>query len=388
MLWWSYVTLGLAYWLHSLLSVISVVRNAPCLADIRPRKRAAWPRLSHIVPACNEADQLSSAIESRFDEGYPNAEFLLINDRSTDGTGAIMDGLAARDARASVLHIDSLPDGWLGKVHALHRGAQRATSDWLLFSDADVHLHPGTLTRAITYCEQHNLDHLGVLPDIYRGTRLLDIVMAVFLRTFSLLLRPRALANPRSRATIGVGAFNLVRAAALRRTPGFEALRLDVVDDLALGQMLKQHGARSGVMNGHRYVGVRWYSSLPDMARGAEKGALVSFAGFSLTRLALICVVMLALELAPFVGLFALGQPALQVTAAAGVACGLAATIIPSVWYGRPWWPALFAPLGTLLSVGILLRGGWLTVWRGGILWRGTLYPLDELRRTARLRFP
>ena len=299
-----------------------------------------------------------------------------------------MDRFAAKDARVRVSHINDLPAGWLGKVHALHCGTQLATGEWLLFSDADVHLRPGTLTRALTYCEQHSLDHLGVLPDMWRGTRMLDIAMALFVRIFCIVVRPHALANQRSRAAIGVGAFNLVRADVFARTPGFEALRFDIVDDLALGQMLKQHGARSGVMNGRGYVGVRWYESVRDMACGAEKAALASFAAFSMVRLIVICVVLLMLELAPFVGVFAVGQPALQAVAAGCIACAVMAQLIPSVWFGRPWWPALFAPVAVIMAVALLLRAGLLTVRRGGMLWRGTLYPMEMLRRGARLRFP
>lgn len=368
--------------------VIRAVRTVPRLAAVTPDEREQWLRLSHVVPACNEAAQLEAAVKSRLDEGYPNAECILINDRSTDETGALADQLAATDARLRVQHITELPAGWLGKPHALHCGAQLASGEWLLFSDADVHLRPGTLTRAITYCGQHGLDHLAVLPDIERGTRMLDIVMAMFLRTFCIALRPRAIADPHARASIGVGAFNLVRRSALARTPGFEGLRLDVVDDLALGQMLKEHGVRGGVMGGHDYVGVRWYESVWDMARGAEKAALASFAAYSVVRLTVVCLVLLALELAPFVCAFAVGWPGVQSAAAGGMVCALAAQLIPSVWFGRPWWPVLFCPVATVLSIGILLRAGWLTTWRGGVLWRGTLYPLDMLRRGARLRFP
>lgn len=365
-----------------------MVRTVARLASLTPRDDGHWPRVSHIVPACNEAGQLYTAVRSRLDEGYPDAEFLLVNDRSTDDTGALMDRLAATDARVHVLHIDDLPAGWLGKVHALHRGTQLATGEWLLFSDADVHLQPATLTRVLTYCEQHGLDHLAVLPDFWRGTRMLDITMAMLLRIICLALRPQALANPRSRAAIGAGAFNLVRADAFARTPGFEGLRLDVIDDLALGQMLKQHGARSGVMNGRGYVGVLWYKSLWDMARGAEKAALVSFAAFSIVRLTVICFVLLMLELAPFVGVFVIGRPALQAVAAGGIVCAVVAQLIPSAWFGRPLWPALFAPVAAILSVALLMRAGWLTIWRGGMLWRGTRYPMEMLRRGARLRFP
>ncbi len=388
MLWWSFVVLGFAYWSYNLVATIRIVRIVPRLASITPRDDGDWPRVSHIVPACNEADQLGEAMQSRLDEGYTNADFFFINDRSTDETGELAERFAETDNRLNVLHIDDLPDGWLGKVHALHRGTQLATGEWLLFSDADVHLAPGTLTRAITYCEQNGLDHLAVLPDLRHGTRMLDIAMALFLRTFSIAVRPHAIANPRSRAAVGVGAFNLVRADALARTPGFEGLRFDVVDDLALGQMLKEHGARSGVMNGHGFVGVRWYESLMDMARGAEKATLASFAGFSVVRLVAICFAMLILELSPFVGLFAIGHPVLQAVAAGVVVLAVVAQLIPSISFGRPWWPALLVPVATIMAVAILLRAGWLTVRRGGMLWRGTLYPTEMLRRGARLRFP
>ncbi|MBU0639656.1 MAG: hypothetical protein KKB50_12385 [Planctomycetes bacterium] len=176
--------------------------------------------------------------------------------------------------------------------------------------------------------------------------------------------------------------------SAFARTPGFEGLRLDVVDDLALGQMLKQHGVRTGVVNGLGCVGVRWCESMRDMARGAEKAALASFAAFSMVRLTVICLVLLMLELAPFVGLFVFGRPVLQSVAAGAIVCALVAQLIPSIWFGRPWWPIPFAPLATILAVAIMLRAGLLAVWRGGLLWRGTLYPTEMLRRGARLRFP
>lgn len=388
MLLWLYVGAGTVYWLYNVVAAIRIARTVPRLASLTPRQEGPWPRISHVVPACNEADQLHAAVRSRLDEGYPNAEFVLVDDRSTDGTGVLADQLAVSDRRLRVLHLADLPGGWLGKVHALHCGTQVATGDWLLFSDADVHVEPGTLTRALTHCEREGLDHLCVFPDIWRGTPLLDILMAMFLRVFCVVVRPHAVSDPRSRAAVGVGAFNLVRRAAFAQTPGFQGIRLDVIDDLALGQMLKQHGARSGVVNGHGYVGVRWYESVPDMARGAEKGALASFAKFSVMRLVVICFGLLAIELAPFVGVFVVGMPALQGIALCGIACAVAAQLIPSTCFGRPWWPALFTPIASILAVAILLRAGWLTVWRGGMLWRGALYPLETLRRGARLRFP
>ncbi len=144
----------------------------------------------------------------------------------------------------------------------------------------------------------------------------------------------------------------------------------------------------SGAVNGAGCVDVRWYESVPDMARGAEKAALASFARFSITRLNVFCGVLLALELAPFAGLLALGLPGVQAASAVGAACAMTAQMVASIWFRRPWWPALFVPVASVLAVGLLLRASWLTIWRGGMLWRGTLYPMKLLRDNARLRFP
>lgn len=388
MVWWVVVGLGVAYWLYNVVAVVRVVRAVPCLADLPLSDCWRWPRVSQIVPACNEAAEFREAVGSRLTEGYPDTEIIVVNDRSTDATGALADELVGRDGRVRVLHVRELPEGWLGKVHAMHRGFEQATGEWLLFSDADVHLAPDTLRRAVGYCEQAGLDHLCVFPDVWRGTWLLDIVMAMFVRVFCIAVRPHAVADPQSRAAAGVGAFNLVRRSAFERTPGLAGVRLDVVDDMALGQMLKEHGARSGVINGRGCVGLRWYESVADMAGGAEKSALASFAAFSVARLLAICGVLLLLELAPFVGLFAAGGPALRAVAAAGVVLALLAQLIPSVWFRRAWWPTLFVPVAIMIATGMMLRAGWLAVRRGGMLWRGTLYPMETLRRGARLRFP
>ena len=112
---------------------------------------ARWPRLSVIVPACNEATHLESAARTILDQDYPELEVILVNDRSSDGTGALIDLLAREDARVKAIHIDKLPDGWLGKVHALQRGVERAEGEWLLFTDADVHFAPTMLRRAVAY---------------------------------------------------------------------------------------------------------------------------------------------------------------------------------------------------------------------------------------------
>ena len=143
-----------------------------------------WPAVSVIVPACNEAANIESAVATLIRQDYPNFELILVDDRSTDGTGTIIDRFAASDQRIHALHVQVLPDGWLGKVHALERAVEAAKGDWLLFTDADVHFNAATLRRAVGFAVDRQLDHLALAPLALQASFLLDIVVHTFMLLF------------------------------------------------------------------------------------------------------------------------------------------------------------------------------------------------------------
>jgi glycosyltransferase involved in cell wall biosynthesis len=116
------------------------------------------PKVSIVVPARNEERKIEPAIVSMLSQRYPRLEVVVVDDRSTDRTGAILDGLVEREPRLEAVHLRELPSGWLGKNHALQRGAERATGDWLLFADADVTMAPDAVSRAVRYAEEHRVD--------------------------------------------------------------------------------------------------------------------------------------------------------------------------------------------------------------------------------------
>ena len=372
--------LGLLFWAAQLVTVIRVTQSVPKLHQLPVEVREEWPRLSVILTACNEEARLEAAVRARLEEDYPNLELILVEDRSTDGTAAIADRLAAADARVKVVHITQLPEGWLGKLNALQRGLEVATGEWLLFSDADVAVHRGALRRVVGYCERRQLDHCTVLPRCLPVHPLLDCLTSLFLRLVVLNLRIWAIEDPKSKASVGIGAFNLVRCAAFDRTPGFAWLKMEVADDLCLGQMLKAAGARQSVLNGIGMTDLQFHSSISDSLRSAERANYTAIGNFSLMRLVMLGVVFLMLELSPIAVLAATPTPLSLALGVVLLATALATMLLSNHWLNRSSWNLFLWPAAELLVCFSQLRSGVLGTVRGGIVWRGTFYPNSVLK--------
>jgi len=391
----AYAFVGCVYWLWMFVGTVRTVRSVPFLAQSDSPPPPKWPKLSIVIPACNEAAALESALCSVLEQDYPALELILIDDRSTDGTATIVDRMAARDPRIVAIHVEQLPEGWLGKVHALDLGARKAGGSWLLFTDADVHMAPGALRRAVAHAVHHAIDHLAAIPDFWPNSLLVDASLALFCRTFVVGMRVWAVADPKSDISIGVGAFNLVRREAFQRTEGFSWLRMEVGDDLGLGRMLKQSGARPCLVNAHGLLGLHWYRTLQEMALGAEK-AYATVAHCSLFRAIVLSIVLVAMEWAPLAalaGCFLVFQPVRLVpgllwSGVAMLAAAVGCSVILARWGKCRVLPSLLFPLAAPVAAGIALRSAWLGCRRGGIIWRGTLYPKDQLLAGRRLKIP
>ncbi len=226
-------------WGIALLITWRGMRRVRLLGEVAVTPPPAWPRVSVIIPACNEAERLEAALQRQLRTTYSDVEFITIDDRSTDGTGRIIDRLAAGDRRLKPLHIRDLPRGWLGKVYAMHRGQQEATGQWLLFTDADVHIAPETLKQAVAFCEAEKRDYLTLIPHfLSTGNLLLDA--AATLSIYGIFAGGRAwnVDKPEARQVAGFGAFILVRRRMLEQTAGLAWLRLEIADDLGLGLLM------------------------------------------------------------------------------------------------------------------------------------------------------
>lgn len=381
------VGLGCAYWLAELALAILTTRRMGVLADLRPPEPARWPKVSILVPARDEADSIERAMAGKLAQTGPEIELVLIDDRSTDGTGAIVDRVAAADPRVKAIHVTELPAGWLGKVHALQRGLEASTGELVLLTDADVDFAPGLLARAVALMEHERLDHLAALPEFRGGSFLVDTAVIVALRIITMGARGWKVEDPRSPAFCGVGAFNLVRRAALDRTPGLEWLKLETADDVGLGFMMKRHGAKSRLVLGKGLIAVRWYSTLTGYANGMARAGFASLAKCSALAFAAVTLALFALEASPFVALALVGHPVLQAVGAATCLAAFTSAVLSARVLRQPLAPTLALPVGILLQLVVGLRAAALGALRGGIVWRDTFYASASLRTGARIEF-
>ncbi len=326
---------------------------------------------------------MEAALSSRLRSAYPDLEFILINDRSADGTGEIMDRVAAGDSRAKTIHVTDLPEGWLGKVNALRLGAAAARGEWLLFSDADVHISGDALEKAVYMAETERLDHLAVMPELNPCGFLTDSALAT-LQDFALRWVTWDSEASRPGAAVGIGAFNLVRRSAFERTPGFEWLRLEVIDDMGLALMMKRHGFRGRAVHGRDCVDITFVNSFRELTASCDKGIFAG-ANYNCGILAAAILAGALFDIVPFVLLFAGGAASLL--AALSCMTALLKTLIASRWNRRPLLPALCLPLGGAICAYLSLHSMFAALRHGGIRWRDSFYPLAKLKEGKRFRF-
>ena len=361
------------------LDVVLGFRRLERLREIPAREAAGAPLVSVVVAARDEARGIEAAARSLLAQRYASFEIVAVDDRSGDGTSGILDRLARSDPRLRAIHVRELPKGWLGKNHALSVGAAAARGTWLLFTDADVIMTPETLGRAVGFAERRGVDHLAVLPDIRLPGLLLSAFGTAFICWGAAILRPWKAREPDSWRFVGIGAFNLVRAEAYRRAGGHEPIRLRPDDDLKLGKILKRSGARSDFLLGKGMISVEWYHSVSEAINGLMKN---TFSVVEYRLLPMLAGVPLYLVggLGPLAAL-ALGSGPLRWFGAAAVASQLGMMLFGTRESGAPRRVALLYPVVSVLFAWIILRALVLNLAQRGIVWRGTFYPLSELRR-------
>jgi hypothetical protein len=329
-------------WIGQAIEIGVGVPSLRSLGDATPLADADCPTVSILFGARDEAEKLPGALATFLALDYPRYEVVAVDDRSDDGTAQILEEAAQKNPALKFVRVTSLLAGWLGKPHALQQAYEHSSGEWLVFTDADVHFAPDLLRRSLALAQREGWEHLTLLGRaemLSFGERL---VMIFFGLAFLMAARPWRVGKAKSHFYAGIGSFQLIRRSAYEAMGTHRRLAMEVVDDMKLGKLVKEAGIRSGAARAGTDVSVHWHAGVGNIVRGTTKNFFAA-SGF---RLGLTCFQILGL-LYMFVFPFA----------------------------------ALPFAIGALIFCWMLARSTIVTLWQGGITWRGTFYPLEDLRR-------
>jgi len=380
--------------------IVDAALGMPSVADVsrpewdrNPVRAGGNPRVSIIVPARNEEETIEQALGTMLALDYDNYEVIAVNDRSTDSTGEIMERVAQNPHPVSpkngetrmghpllrVVHHRELPAGWLGKTHAMWTAANLANGEWLLFTDADVLFKPDSLRRALAYAESEKAAHVVLFPRMIMKRPGEYMMIAFFQTMFMFGHRPWKVADPSTDDHMGVGAFNLVRRRVYDAVGTYEALRMEVLDDMKLGKVVKKAGFAQRNVFGGDLISIRWAKGAMGVVNNLTKN-FFAVLSFQWPRTLVSAFGLAFLNLMPFVGLWAAHGWSRAPYAIA--LCALFVIYVGISWRsGVPPYYFFLHPVSTVLFIYTLLRSMILTLWDDGITWRGTKYPLEELKK-------
>jgi glycosyltransferase involved in cell wall biosynthesis len=373
------VFLAALFWILNTVDMALGLPRLKHLSAVSPLEDLDCPPVSILFAARDEAEKLPGALKTLLALDYPRYEVVAVNDRSLDGTREILDGAARTDPRLRVVHISSLPAGWLGKPHGLQKAYEHSSGEWLVFTDADVHFAPDLLRRTLALARLESWDHLTLLGRVDMHSLGERIALTFIAMAFGMGMRPWWVSNPRSPFYAGIGAFQQIRRSAYEAIGAHGRLAMEVVDDMKLGKLVKRGGFRSGVANSGDTLRVRWHAGVGNIVRGTTKNFFAA-GGYRLwvacaQVLGLLWMFVFPLAALPFVHgwafVFALLAAVMPVLTEAGVA----------LEFGIAPLYALTFPIGALIFAWMITRSTIVTLSSGGITWRGTFYPLEELRR-------
>ncbi len=361
--------------------LVDFIRGSKTIESIKnvsPGSLTNLPKVSIIIPACNEEKHIERALHSVLSIDYEPLEIIVVNDRSTDSTGEILESMAGQYPRLKVLQIKELPPKWLGKSHALFTAAKQAEGEYLLFTDADVFFERSVLRRAINHIQVNKLDHLSLSFTVPEVRGLLGILMLEALIGLFVMMKPWKAKEESKRYFIGVGAFNLVRASAYWQCGGHEKIAMCPVDDIMLGKLLKKRGFQQDNLYGNEFVQVQWYSNVPEMIEGLMKNSFAVF-DFSIARVFVALAAVTLFSIWPMLSLLIVSGPAFVVNFVIVISrllfCAFLSHTVKMELIHVLW--ALVTPYLTFYMIS---KAVFATLYHKGITWRGTYYSLNDLK--------
>ena len=267
--------LAAAPWVTAPLVLAARFRSTPRLDDIDAAATVAapTPRVSIVLPARNEAVHIADCIRSIRASTWPDLELVVVDDHSTDGTGALAREAAAGDPRVKIVNAPDLPAGWFGKQWACQSGAAHATGSLLLFTDADTRHAPDLVGRMVRMRDRRGAELLSVAGHQEMGT---VWERAVQPSVFTLILTRYGGADAIERATnprdvVANGQCFMMSRRVYDAIGGHEAVRGYVAEDVMMAQAIQARGDRVSLALGIGQLSTRMYDGLGSLMKGWGK---------------------------------------------------------------------------------------------------------------------
>lgn len=373
------VGLIIIHWLHNQYHLDIVVEPTP------PPSSA--PVISVCIPARNEERNIRACVEAVLAQDYPNFEVIVLDDRSTDSTAAILADIATGDLRLRSIHGSDLPKDWAGKPHALFQASAFAHGAWLCFIDADTFISPATLSSCYAKALETQADMFTIMTFQVMGSFWEKVVMPLVMTGLSAGFSPRKVNDPNRKDAIANGQFILINRAVYDAIGGHESVKASIVEDKAISEQVKWNGYRLIVADGMQLARTRMYTSLSEMWEGWTKNiylglrdqpSLMALGGFGAFLALVVSVVLPAWPLFGLLwylnggGWMALTIILQSLTLWAHMI--YARSMIARKMGISPWY-SLSAPLGAAVFGAMMLTSAWNVLSRKGVTWKGRVYP-------------
>ena len=368
------IVLGLCVLLGISLSNLRYLRR---LHKYKPPQ--AWPRISVLVPARNEEDNIGTCVGNLLAQDYPDFQLIVLDDNSTDRTWEILQGFASKDSRLKLIKGKPLPDDWLGKHWACQQLSEEADGDLFLFIDADTMHEPDMLRCTASAMEGEKAALISVLPHqiVVSWSEMLSIpAFYLGLLCGVPIGLTRLQTNPLLFACLGQ--FLIFRKDAYWASGGYAAVRQNVVDDLAIGRRINAMRLRYCLLDGYRHISCRMYRNYDQVWKGLTKSTFATF-NFDPFFIVFMYILVLILFISPLAvliaSIFIPGFP-IQITIMAGIGVLLAVIlwILNNRRFHFPLYLVLTYPASVIFMTIIAMASMVLTM-QGKAKWKDRLMP-------------
>jgi Glycosyltransferases, probably involved in cell wall biogenesis len=349
------------------------------------------PLISVLIPARNEAGNISRCLKSLLKQDYPNLEIIVLDDNSTDGTSREVEVMAQKDNRVRLVEGAPLADGWIGKNFASHQLAKYAKGEYFIFTDADTLHFPKTVSSAFGALITTKVDALSIYPRQIMVTfaeRMTVPIINTALQCFIPFILIKKSKSPLF--STALGQFMMFKREAYEKIGGYESIKGNMVDDIQISKRVKKAGYKFMIFDGRNAIYCRMYKNLKGVITGLAKSIYPAFNGnvlalFSFTG------VLTATLLVPFIllplGAFLLDWPAAIIRLMIfQIIIVLAIKTIFAIRYKQRMLDILLAPVSMAIIDALIFLSFFQAKYGEGLLWKGRVYDVSVNDKTTLVR--